>query len=95
MMMTYTACAECGTDCMALSDGLCNDCRRGYAREQLVYALDEATKTHDTLVARYNREYRAGKWTTNRTLAGKCEDAQSAMWSAQVALDKFDNGEEE
>ena len=94
-MMTYTVCAECGTDCMAFGSGLCNACVRMYAREQLVYALDDATKVHDTLVARYNSEYRAGKWTTNRTLAGKCEDAQSAMWEARVALEMFDNEEGE
>lgn len=92
-MMTYTECAECGTECMAFSHGLCGDCVRMYEREQLVYAFDDAKAKHDTLVAKYNSEYRAGKWTTNRPLAGKCEDAQSVMWEALVALEQFDKGE--
>jgi hypothetical protein len=29
----------------------------------------------DRLTERYNREYREGKWSTNRRLAGQCEDA--------------------
>ena len=32
-----------------------------------------------SLVDRYNREYREGLWSTNRTLASQCEDAYDAM----------------
>lgn len=39
--------------------------------------LDKATATYWRLVDRYNREYRAGKWSTNRPLASKCENAYS------------------
>lgn len=36
-----------------------------------------AQKRSDRLAARYNREYAAGKWSTNRRLAGQCEEAYS------------------
>lgn len=37
------------------------------------------------LTARYNSEYRAGKWTTNREMAGRCEDAYSEEYRAMRA----------
>ena len=44
----------------------------------------EKAKAHYwALVNRYNREYRAGKWSTNRALAGQCENAYDAMIRAQ------------
>ena len=46
----------------------------------------EARARHDRIVARYNREYRAGKWTTNRALAGAAEDAYDEMVRLEMAL---------
>lgn len=43
---------------------------------------------YETLVERYNREYRAGRWSTNRPLASKCEDAYSA-WQDAVKLEEL------
>lgn len=40
---------------------------------------EKAKAKHDRLVARYNREYREGRWSTNRPLASKCENAYSEM----------------
>lgn len=51
----------------------------------LVAAFLKASAKHDRLVARYNREYRAGKWSTNRPLASACEDAYTAMVNAAAA----------
>lgn len=44
---------------------------------------EEARAKHDALVTRYNREWRAGLWTTNRLLAAACEDAHDAMMRAR------------
>ncbi len=44
-----------------------------------------AKDRHDRLVERYNREYREGRWSTNRDLAGKCEDAYDVMVRAAIA----------
>lgn len=44
-----------------------------------------AKERNRVLTERYNREYRAGKWTTNRELAGKCEDAYSEEYRAMRA----------
>jgi hypothetical protein len=50
--------------------------------EHLMAAFTTAKSKHDTLVARYNKEYREGKWSTNRELASKCEDAYSeVVWA--------------
>jgi hypothetical protein len=43
---------------------------------------EKAKAKHDKLVARYNREYLEGRWSTNRPLAGKCENAYSEMIEA-------------
>jgi len=43
---------------------------------------EEAKKIHDRIVAQYNREYRAGLWSTNRELASRGENAYSAMVEA-------------
>ena len=40
---------------------------------------EKAKAKHDRSVARYNREYREGRWSTNRPLAGKCENAYDEM----------------
>ena len=40
---------------------------------------EKAKAKHDRLVARYNREYREGRWSTNRPLASKCESAYDEM----------------
>ena len=48
--------------------------------------LDHATVEHVTIADRYNREYREGRWSTNRELAGQCEDAYDRM----VALAPLD-----
>lgn len=44
--------------------------------------LEQARRRYHTLTSRYNREYREGKWTTNRTLAGQCENAYDALTRA-------------
>jgi hypothetical protein len=51
------------------------------ARETYVKAFQLNIK----LVERYNREYNAGKWSTNRPLAGKSENAFSAASKALIA----------
>jgi hypothetical protein len=43
---------------------------------------EKAKAKHDKLVARYNREYLEGRWSTNRPLAGKCENAYAEMIEA-------------
>lgn len=43
----------------------------------------QAKARHDALVERYNREYREGRWTTNRELAAQCEDAYDRMIAAR------------
>ena len=45
----------------------------------------EARRTWEKHTERYNREYRAGLWSTNRPLASKCENAYSAMIEAAQA----------
>ena len=45
----------------------------------------EARRTWEKHTERYNREYRAGLWSTNRPLASKCENAYSAMIEAAEA----------
>lgn len=43
---------------------------------------DQATQArarHDRIVARYNRDYAAGKFTTNRPLAAAAENAYDEM----------------
>lgn len=52
---------------------------------ELERAYMQAKAKHDRLVDRYNREYRAGKWSTNRPLASKCENAYDEMWRAKIA----------
>lgn len=47
---------------------------------------DRAHARYWRLVDRYNREYRAGRWTTNRPLAGACENAYDVMVRAEIAL---------
>ncbi len=49
-------------------------------------AYRKALKRNSLLTDRYNREYMAGKWSTNRPLAGACEDAYSAAWTALDAV---------
>ena len=44
--------------------------------------LEQARRRYHTLTSRYNREYHEGKWTTNRTLAGHCENAYDALTRA-------------
>ena len=44
-----------------------------------------AKERNRVLTERYNREYKAGKWSTNRPLAGKCEDAYSEEYRAMRA----------
>lgn len=44
----------------------------------------EKAKAHYwALVNRYNREWRAGLWSTNRTLASECENAYDVMIRAE------------
>ena len=47
-----------------------------------------AKERNRVLTERYNREYRAGKWTTNRELAGQCEDAYSDEYRCQRAYEE-------
>ena len=44
---------------------------------------DKATARYWSLVNRYNKEWREGRWFTNRELAGACEDAYDAMIRAR------------
>lgn len=44
-----------------------------------------AKERNRVLTERYNREYKAGKWSTNRPLAGRCEDAYSEEYRAMRA----------
>ena len=52
-------------------------------KEAVVSEYEKAKAHYWALVNRYNREYRAGKWTTNRTLAGQVEDAYDVMIRAE------------
>ncbi len=45
-----------------------------------------ASEHYWALVERYNREYRAGLWSTNRELASECENAYSAMIRAEEGV---------
>ena len=54
-----------------------------YRLEAVVSEYEKAKAHYWALVNRYNREYRAGKWTTNRTLAGQVEDAYDVMIRAE------------
>ena len=54
--------------------------------EQARENLQQATARHDALVARYNREWRARRWSTNRELAGQAEDAYDALTRARLEL---------
>lgn len=54
--------------------------------EQARENLQQATARHDALVARYNREWRARRWSTNRDLAGRAENAYDAMVRARLEL---------
>lgn len=49
-------------------------------------AAVKAAEREARLVARYNRDYAAGKFTTNRPLAAQCEAAYSAKYKAAAAL---------
>lgn len=49
---------------------------------------EQAEKKYRTLLERYNREYREGRWTTNRPLAGKVEDAWSAVIEAGGSVEQ-------
>ena len=40
----------------------------------------QAVHRMDRIVSKYNEEYKAGEWTTNRTLASQCEYALSAVY---------------
>ena len=53
--------------------------------EKAITEYEKAKARHDRLVARYNREYREGRWSTNRPLASKCENAYDDMIRAAIA----------
>lgn len=44
---------------------------------------EKAEARYWSLVNRYNREWREGRWSTNRELAGACENAYDAMMRAK------------
>ena len=57
--------------------------------------FEAAEKKSNALRDRYNREYNAGKWTTNRDLAGKSEDAYSEMLRADQKFKAAARAEEQ
>ena len=52
--------------------------------EQAITEYEKAKAKYDRLVARYNREWHAGRWSTNRPLASKCENAYDVMIRAAI-----------
>jgi hypothetical protein len=52
----------------------------------LEQAVLSARRRFEDLSARYNAEYRAGLWDTNRGLASKIESAYDAVIAADQAL---------
>ena len=58
--------------------------------EEAQTAVDKAQATFDRITERYNREYMAGLWSTNRPLAAASENAYDALHRAKVALAAFD-----
>lgn len=51
--------------------------------EAVVSEYEKAKAHYWALVNRYNREWRAGLWSTNRPLASECENAYDVMIRAE------------